>query len=545
MKLKKYFPLLLLIIIQLFTTILLWRPGMYLAHDSTNQVARIGAYYKTFSDFNLPPRWAGDLNYGYGSPVFDFFYPLPGYLGSLFHALGMSLENSFKLIAGLGFIFAPLTFYFWFCNKFNKYVSFIAALFYGLAPYHFLDLYVRGDLGEILGFVFIPLVFLFIDQIIEHPAADKIVFGGISFALLILAHNGLALIFTPVILLYALLFSKNNDEFINLVRLFILGFGISAFFWLPALYDARFTNFYFFNNGLFKLHFPSLRQLLYSPWGFGPDVNMPGGLSPQIGPLHIFFVMLAMMFTLLGKRRERQLIFWLIIFAGAFFLSTNYSLAVWETVKPLRQLEFPWRFTALSGFTASVLAGLVIARLNNKLVNAATIILLMLLTSPLMKTGQLVYLNDKYYLSFPGTTTYHSETSTVWAGSDASTYPGKPVEVIGGKAIVTGDTKSNDSHSFIIHSQSTSKILDNTLYFPGWRVKMDGQNVPVEFQDPNHKGLITFSVPAGFHKVEVSFHETPLRLIADLISLITVFLALLELFRANHITKLWTKKLSP
>ena len=55
-----------------------------------------------------------------------------------------------------------------------------------------------------------------------------------------------------------------------------------------------------------------------------------------------------------------------------------------------------------------------------------------------------------------------------------------------------------------------------TFAFPGWTVKLDGQPVPIVPSDPN--GLITFEVPAGRHTITVSFEDTPIRTLANVIS---------------------------
>ena len=65
-----------------------------------------------------------------------------------------------------------------------------------------------------------------------------------------------------------------------------------------------------------------------------------------------------------------------------------------------------------------------------------------------------------------------------------------------------------------------SRIIVNTLYFPGWQVLVDGYPVEIQFQDPSWRGLMTFNVSAGEHQVVVKFGETRLRMFADVISLV-------------------------
>ena len=62
--------------------------------------------------------------------------------------------------------------------------------------------------------------------------------------------------------------------------------------------------------------------------------------------------------------------------------------------------------------------------------------------------------------------------------------------------------------------------MDNTVYFPGWQVEVDGNKAPIQFQDPNYRGLITFNVPKGMHNIEVIFGESPVRVVSNYLSLL-------------------------
>ena len=64
--------------------------------DGAMHLARIASYYKEVIRGQFPVRWAGDLNYGYGTPIFDFFHPLPYMITTIMVALGASLTLSLK-----------------------------------------------------------------------------------------------------------------------------------------------------------------------------------------------------------------------------------------------------------------------------------------------------------------------------------------------------------------------------------------------------------------------------------------------------------------
>ncbi len=98
------------------------------------------------------------------------------------------------------------------------------------------------------------------------------------------------------------------------------------------------------------------------------------------------------------------------------------------------------------------------------------------------------------------------------------------MEVIEGKASIQELTRSFTKHTYRINVLEKSRILENTLYFPGWNVLVDGKLTNVEFQDPKNRGLITFFLDKGVHNISVLFNETKLRLASDMVSLLGLLL---------------------
>lgn len=519
----------LIVIVLIFSLFLfpLFNTSFYESHDGHAHVARFAAYYGAIRDGQLIPRWAGSLNYHYGSPLFIFYYPLSGYLSSLLHFLGASFENSFKLLIALSFIAAPLSFYFWVKTFLKKEVAFVGAFFYGLAPFHMLDMYVRGDVAEMIAFALIPLVFWSLENIAQKEQLKFAAFGSIFLGFLILSHNGLSLMFFPVFIAYSFLRSKNVQTLLKCLATIVFGLLLSSFFWIPALYEGKYTNAKLFIGNLYESHFPTVSQLIYSPWGFGPDVGRQGGLSPQIGILYLLLVLLSIFIVLKSTKEKRMMIGWLCIFGLGLFITLSHSSFFWERLPLIKMFEFPWRFTALSSFAATVLACYVFAHIKNKKILYSLLIVLVFATAPFVGVKKYVSHSDSYYKSYPGTTYYHGEASPIWTEGDAGHFPKTRVEVIGGRGMIRDVQTKSQLHTYAIEAKDKVAILDNTVYFPGWKVFVDDKSVPVQFQDPNHRGFITFDIPKGTHKVKVFFRETGVRLIADVLSLACVLILLL------------------
>ena len=88
-------------------------PGFIPTHDGEYHIVRFWQFEKMLRAGNLFPRWAPDLNSGYGTPLFNFQYPFPNYPGALFHALGASLPDSVKLVLATGYLLSVTFCFLW------------------------------------------------------------------------------------------------------------------------------------------------------------------------------------------------------------------------------------------------------------------------------------------------------------------------------------------------------------------------------------------------------------------------------------------------
>lgn len=212
---KNLSKIILLLVLIAPVVIPLLSPGFFVSDDGDWMVIRLSAFHQTLRTGQFPVRFLERLNHNLGYPVTNFLYPLPFYLGEAVHLLGVDFVTSVKILFIASFVFGAIFMY--------LYAGLVAAVVYTYFPYRLFDVYKRGSLGEAMAFIFLPLIFYFIDR-------KKIVFAAIATAALITSHNVIAFIFLPVIFIY----SRN-------LKLVFLALLLSAFFWLPALYDLQFT----------------------------------------------------------------------------------------------------------------------------------------------------------------------------------------------------------------------------------------------------------------------------------------------------------------
>lgn len=212
---QKILTIFLLLIILLPVIWPLLQPGFLVTDDGDWMIIRLSAFHETLKTGQFPVRFLYPLNHGYGYPVTDFLYPLPFYLGELIHLMGFGFIDSVKILFIASFILGAFFMY--------LYSGPVAAVIYTYFPYRLFDIYKRGSLGESMAFIFLPLIFYLIDK-------RKTVLTAIATAALITSHNVLAFMFFPVIIIY----SRN-------LKMILLALLLSAWFWLPAIYDLQFT----------------------------------------------------------------------------------------------------------------------------------------------------------------------------------------------------------------------------------------------------------------------------------------------------------------
>jgi hypothetical protein len=529
--------------IVVFTLLPLWAllvPGLPLTHDGQDHVARIANFYQSLAEGNIVPRWAANLNWGYGHSILMFLYPLPSYIASFFHLLGFSLLNSTKLVFGLTFVASALTMYFWMKSEFGKIAGLVGSLLYCFAPYRFVDLYVRGALGEHVAFVFPPLVLFFLYRLAHEQKITRNIFNSIglsvSLALLILAHNAIAIMFFPVIGLYALYLwqceakDKRIFLFLSVIGVFS-GFGLSCFFWFPAYFEGKYTLRDIVTAGEAMKNFVQWTWFFYSPWNYG-GTNM---LTKSLGISQWVGVAGGIVFIWKTKKQNLRLLLIgaVALLAVSLFLMTAWSDRIWITVTLLQKFQFPWRFLSVSLFAAAVMGGIAVSqflykRKYNHLFLILFCILIIGLTVFMWHPQAYLLKRESFFTGVYASTTDTGESSPIWSIRFMEHTPLKPMEVITGSATVTPVFRNTTIHVYQVTVSEPSRLVENTLYFPGWNIYIDGVATDLQFQDPDYRGLMTFRMSQGGHVVKVMFSDTKLRRVANIVSIVSMTLMILS-----------------
>jgi hypothetical protein len=550
---KKDIPILLLLILPAFS--LLFQKGYFAMHDDL-QTTRQLEMAKCFNDAQIPCRWVLDMGYGYGYPLFNYYPPLPYYLGQPFHLAGFSYIDIVKIVGIIGFVFTALMMYLLGREFWGRLGGLISAAFYTYGPYHSVDFWVRGAMNEFWAMAFYPAILYSSYQLIKstsiksNPSPESgegigVRSGGkwllllsLSIAGLMLSHNPMLMIFFPTAVIWVLFWwrktrSKTAPIYLSLSG--ILALGLAAFFTLPVLFEQKFAHVETLTIGYFNYlahYVPLSRMFLNVKWGYGASgLGQTDFLSFNIGYLQWVVPALVFIFAIFSKKLRPQflLLLLLLLFSlGSLFMMHNKSTFIWQHFDPLKYLQFPWRFLSMATFYASFLSGAIALALSPKVSK--------ILISILLPT--VVLLNANYFkprVWYPDMTDAQKFSGHSWyllITSGIFDYlpiyaPHPPADPPGGDLNITPlgfyktITKKTNFQEFSLKLPTTGTVEIQTYYFPGWQVWLDGKPQTIDPERDSLLGRMKIDVPAGNHTLVAKFTNTPIRTFGNILSAIS------------------------
>jgi hypothetical protein len=506
-------------------------------------------------------RWAPDLVYGLGLPLFNFYAPLSYYLAEVFHLLGLSLVNALKAAFCLTILGSGVTMYLYVRDVFGETPAVVAAVAYMYAPYQLYDSFFRGILPEVLALTLFPLVMWSFRRLVKRGDRRYIVIGALGLASLPLTHATSTLILFPLLVAYivALLLLKRDRRLIEWVAVasaLALGLALSAFFTLPAILERQWIQI---ERGLippnldYHCHFLSLAEIL-SP----PQPTDTGRMNPAV-PRSLGLVQtIPAIAAITGLRRNEEsqrvhILFFAFVLMASVAMMLPQSVALWDRLPPLAYLQFPFRWLGPASFAVAVMAGASVGTLPHSesltsprfLVSAVLLASLVLAALPMLYPGyqhslpanpSLAEMMDMERRMGAVGTTATGEYLPIWVEwvpPESLLEPmyraGLPLQRLDTSTWPEGSTVLEEEYAptagrLIVQLTKMLRVFFDIHYFPGWRAYIDGEEVPIE--PTQGQGRISFIVPAGKHVIRLQFEELPLRMAADAISVISLLVLL-------------------
>jgi hypothetical protein len=559
----------------------LLRPEFFVSDDGLFHLYRIAAVVNAWHQGVLYPRLFPDFGFGYGQAVLNFYAPLAYVPGALLASLGVGPAEAAQITLGLGFILAALATYGFVNSLWGPLAGLLAAVAYTYFPYHLADAYMRGALPEQFAFIWPPLIlwaytvsFLGNRASFEagipgravlsplRRAAAPLLWSALAWAGLVYTHNLTALMFAPVAVVYLLLLTaitRRSHGTVGTWRLLVASAGslllamlLSAPLWLPFLAESRAVGLGLGPSAGYRQHLAPLNQAIQLLPFYRYRVQHGGVADHPLSWLTAALLLLVLVLALIrwgagrrgpasdGIHRTGSILPGLIVFGLGLalvsaFLITASSLPVWQAFEfGLAQLQYPWRFLAMTAMGMALVAGAFVVLLPRTwrvpmagLVGALMIAvgLAGLAVQPLSVPAPEAWAPDRMWredaaagqvgATWTGEFLPQTVSEQRWAlGRSTANAVDRPGPAA--RPAVVLDRLGLAQTTLTMTTAAPQALRLHQFYLAGWAASIDGQ--PAATYPSGELGLVTVDVPAGTHQVTAYFGPTPSRTVGALLA---------------------------
>jgi hypothetical protein len=531
-----FFGIVALIIVSLLMTIdLFLHVGKHITFDGHIHMSTMAHFASAIKDGEFPVTWSNNFA-NYGLPLPLFAHQLPAYMGALLILCGASVVGSYNFVMFLAIFFSVLTFYLFLKKYFKNNQALLLSILMNFFPYRIHNIYVRGALPEIMASIFYPLILLSIYQFNKEKKKNALILLVLSIFLLAITHPMMLLIFALPSLIYffVTLEKKHWRQKIMIVSVAVgLALMMASYYLLPLLTEIR-----YFYQGVSKAEinqneFLSLANFLSDRWPYFYAHPGPRGNFIQFGLIELVIVGLTAIFLLIEIfhnkfcqwqeffKKHKFILSQFFLVIMAIMLMSKISQIFYSVIPGFAQLQYPWRFLVWVQFSVPFLFSFLLDKINflkTKLFLFCFLVFLLIYRIPQLYGKNYVYLpEEKFYFNQAN---LHSQNfNTVWSANSQS-YPIKTIQaaIVEGEGNLTIIESKNASRKYQLIANTQVKLVDYTFYFPGWQVLANGEELLIEFQDPNYRGLITYNLDPGEYSLELNYKTSSIRLMSQILS---------------------------
>lgn len=517
----------------------------FTVHDNT-QVARLSEFAFNLKSGIIPPRIAPHFSFNYGIPVFNFYAPFSAWIGGIL-SLIMSPAIVLKILALCGLLVGFISMFLLVSSLFSFWPGILSATVYSSSLWMAVEIFIRGNVGEIWFMALFPLALFFISYPHKKISVWFYILGSLTIAATLTVHNVLSLI-SLIIFVGALFVIKEKKRVITML---LCGLLLSSSFLIPALLENNLTYASdIASKTKYTDHFLCTWQLWKAmKWSYGGSGIgcLNDDMSFQVGKPHIMLGVLGMIIFLYEffKKRKIQnvLVSFFILAIGVFsaFLTLSYSKPIWDLLSPVMKVfQFPWRFLSfllfsLSFFSAYVFSQIKIVKFQVIGVTICSLALLFLsgkfFTNPwqyslgeyseMFLTGKYIEKKAAYEIPeyFPRTGSYQAWRAAEKYGLDSNM---DNILTLVNRPFYKQYKMMNETVVIPLH------------YFPVWNMQIGTMSItPTQFDT---LGRPQIKAPIG-SIITVTYRETPIETGANVLSGIGfIFLFLLVINK-----KIWKK----
>jgi len=501
-------------------------------YDTALHILRIVLLDHMLAEGQIWPRWAADLFFGFGYPLFNFYAPAVYYLGVVFHRLGADGAVAFQLVTSSLLLVAALGAW-QLCTELlpsagaspdvdlqgqagHRLAAIVGAVAYVYAPYVLVNIYVRGAIAELAAQALLPWALLFVrrsllspDPIRHAPAAALVL------AAIVLSHTISLLLIPPFI--FCLTLAQMREQTSRWRWPLAIGLGavaLSAIFWLPLVVERSAVG-----SVAYQAALPTGVEAFLRPdelvWTGVPFdyARITSGLRFGLSPIHLLLGLGGL--VLLRRRRTAEWVVYGLTLVAVAGLQLDFTKALWDLGGLIEIVQAPSRLQTLLYLSVAVLGAAAITRLPAHVerlpAGLAMIAVFMAVGAPwaIRMPPWLASVNEAGLAEISG-------AEAIGSNFGLSAYPeflprwvnlagelANPASVETSPAVVSLTARGPVDYRLRVQAASAWTLQTADFYFPGWSAWID--DVPVAVSANGPLGLVSIAVPEGDHRVRIAF----------------------------------------
>ena len=532
---RSRFHVMVLVLVMLVVSLPLVGGRVLAGHDIVTYLIYAQQTATNLGEGEVFPAWGGGFNAGYGSPALLFYPPLTSYVNAIPVLGGIPVIFGVGALALLAHLLSGLALFGWLRSAGLGRSALPAAVVYMVAPYRFVDLYLRSALSEHWAFVWPPLI-LWVAASRRLSRPMQIALMALLVASLLLTNLPMAVLFGIALAIWYSFSRRLSGMRLPIVVGVGLGFAVAAFALVPQALSSSFFNterYYGAAAGRFRASANTLFSGGFGVWN----------LNTLFSLVLVLTCLLALTaYWSLGRaeRRDRGARLAILGAIAGVVIASGPMGPIWDVLPVLSKLQFPWRVSALM----TLVLALLVARLEPR--RAWMIVIVTAVVAAPFSGWNRTAPASTFLRSQPPPTepgTVFPDPFTAWqAGSggwywrhenlaepwllpknqrpflfpDLAGHPTTELDLIRGRPAAIPDQSAalirviewgQVRRTLEVASPEGGVLLWRLIPFPEMRVTVDG--LEVNLSEDAVTGLLSHRVPAGEHVVGWTWRPFP------------------------------------
>lgn len=518
-------------------------------HDAFIHLQRINGDYKMIGQGQFPPMIIDNYCNGDGYNMNVFYSPLVTYIPLLIKLFTSTGILALKIFAMICIILSGFTMYQWIYAVTKKRgIALLAGIIYLLMPYKMEDYYIRYAIGEFAAFIFMPLVFLGLHNLL-YESRKKHYYIAIGAIGLLLCHN-ITTLYTAIFAFIYLICHIRKLQDNNVLK--AIGINViwivlcTAFYIVPMLETKSEAEYGIFNDSLMSTNNEYLAEHALDPIQFFVDIEeATDSVSFKIGiPTLLLTISSIYCFRKVDKRYRKTYGILLIFALISLWMATKWF--PWQYVPViLCKLQYAWRMVGFFIFfitpVCAINAYILIQNLLRKesIKSIAYILVVLAFLIGIIPFYQRAYINantpnvyrqpdEEYEKSLKNELSHFStnrEYLPLQALEHQSDYMLKredKIYVLEGQATIQDENKHSLTMEANLEKVEKQTILEFPfIFYPGYEVTLETNGSEQKLETVcSEYGYVSVQIPEDIEqaKIHITYQGTVLTKISYILS---------------------------